>query len=136
MILYQHGISMAGTFIINDGIINSISLRTGGNCTINSGQIEKITLSSDNKDIYLTIGDMNETLNNDNPQIGDISITSNDLAGITAIINFYNGIIKNCDIDIEDALLGGNEHGYVGTYNIRPGYKAQKTEEGIILVKE
>ena len=136
MILYYLGSAMEGTCIINDGIINSISLRTGGSCTINNGQIENITLSTDGNDIYLTIGDMNATLNNDNPQIEDITITSGDLAGITAIINFYNGIIKNCDRDIEYNLLGESIRGYVGEYYIRPGYKAQKTEEGIILVKE
>ena len=126
-----------GIVIINSGTINYLDLLRGGkSITINSGKIGTISVGDNSGNIDLTIGNINKNLNDNNPQINNIELNSPDLVVITAIINFYNGIIKNCDINIEDALLGRNDHGYVGTYNIRPGYKAQKTEEGIILVKE
>ncbi len=125
-----------GTVVINGGTINYLDLLRGGISTsINSGKIGTISVGDNSGNINLTIGNVDESVNNNNPQIGNIELNSPDLAVLTAIFNFYNGIIKDCDDLIEYALLDGGNLG-VGTYNIRPGYKTQKTSEGIILVKE
>ena len=132
---YQTGIS--GTIIINNAEVEVLNFINGGICTINSGKIERIDLSSSGGDINLTIGNINDTVNTNNPQIGNIDITSFDLAGITAIINFYNGIIKECFFNLEDETgLESSNHPYEFEYNLRPGYKAQTTTEGTILVVE
>lgn len=121
----------AGTYIINDGNIEYISLIKGGTCKINKGEIGAIDLGSDVGDIDLTIGDIDEQVNDNNPKIGDIKIISGDLAGIECVINFYNGIIEKCQFDI----YGGESVGGM-TYNIRSGYKVQKNSNGFILIKE
>ena len=121
----------AGTYIINDGNIEYISLIKGGTCKINKGEIGAIDLSSDAGDIDLTIGDIDEQVNDNNPKIGDIKIISGDLAGIECVINFYNGIIEKCQFDI----YGGESVGGM-IYNIRSGYKIQKNSNGFILIKE
>ena len=126
--------SSAGGFVINGAVVKTISLIKGGTCTINGGNIEEILLSTDSGNIYLTIGNIDETVNNNNPQVENIEIVSGDLAGITTIINFYNGIIKGCAFSLED------EEGYkevsITEYNVRSGYKAQTTADGTILVKQ
>lgn len=114
--------------IINGGNIEEIDLTNGGTCIINNGTINTIKLANNYYNIDLTIGNIDETVNNNNPEIGNIEITTGDLAGITAIINFYNGIVKK----------GLNDTSWIieGEYNVRPGYKAQTTTNGTILIKE
>lgn len=122
-----------GTFIINDGIINSISLGKGGTCIIKGGSVNKIALSNDSADIYLTIGDIDKDVNTNSPEIEDIEVIS-DLTTIKTIFNFYNGNIKNCFLNLEDGTVPGGFG--VSEYNIRPGYRAETTSNGTILVKE
>ena len=124
----------AGTFIINDGIINTISLEHGGTCVIKEGNVNEISLNSSQEDIYLTIGDIDKEISTNNPEIGNIYINSSDIAGITSVFNFYNGNIKNCFFNLEDGTFPGVFG--VSEYNIRPGYRAETTSNGTILVKE
>lgn len=107
-----------GTFIINDGKIETISLIKGGTCVINGGEVNNIILGNDSGDIDLTIGDINKEVNTNSPKVNNMEISSGDLAGIKSVINFYNGILN-------------------GFYdNVRPGYKVENTAGGSILVKE
>lgn len=123
-------------FVINDGNVSYIEMRVGGNFEINGGTITCIELADEQGDANLTIGNINEAVNNSNPEIQELSLRT-DLAGIDAVINFYNGIIKKCSFDLEDETgLGSSNQGYFFTYNVRPGYKAQNTADGTILVKE
>lgn len=121
--------SITGPITLNGGSIDQIDFRNGGNCTINSGIVDRILMGSNADNIYLTIGNINDPVNNNNPQIGSIVVTTGDLAGITCNIDFYNGIIKQ-------GYSNTSNEGYFGTYNIRPGYNAETTSEGTILVKE
>ena len=127
-----HYASGGGIYIINDGTIKALDLIKGGTCTINGGKIEEILLSNDAGDVNLTIGNINSEVNMTNPQIGRIHHVSGTIAPITFTINFYNGIIKECFFDLEDA----SEFDAELIYTTRPGYKAQTTAEGTILVKE
>ena len=123
-------------FVINDGNVSYIEMRFGGNFEINGGTITCIELADDQGDANLTIGNINEAVNNSNPEIQELSLRT-DLAGIDAVINFYNGIIKKCSFDLEDETgLGSSNQGYFFTYNVRPGYKAQNTADGTILVNK
>lgn len=125
-------------FVINDGNVSYIEMRVGGNFEINGGTITCIELADDQGDANLTIGDINEAVNNSNPEIQEIKART-DLAGIKTVINFYNGIIKDCFFDLEDepgSVHQSQGNSYIYTYNRRPGYKAQNTTDGTILVKE
>ncbi len=115
---------MHGTYIINDGIIEKINLTKGGSCTINGGDIGEIVLSDDSGNINLTIGDINSEVNNNNPKVNSIKTVYGDIT-VECIINFYNGIIKECEFDFERYGI-----------NIRNGYKVQKDSNGIVLVEE
>ena len=117
--------------VMNGGKVDLINITQGGTCIVNKGTVNEILLGDISSDINLTIGNMNDTLNTNNPQIGNIALAYADLYGITTIFNFYNGIINKSDIEMEE-----NSKNFEGEYNIRPGYKAQKTTDGIILVKE
>lgn len=121
--------SITGQIELNGGSIAEIDFRNGGNCTINSGTVDRILMGSNMNDIHLTIGNINEAVNDNNPQIGSIEVTTGDLAGITCNIDFYNGIIKQGYSDTSN-------EGDFETYNIRPGYKVETTSEGAILVAE
>lgn len=120
----------AGTYIINDGVIGNISFAKGGTCKINKGEIGLIELSNDAGDIDLTIGNIDEQVNNNNPKINDIEIISGDLSGIKCVINFYNGIIEKSKFDLS---IGETVPGM--KYNIRSGYKVQKNSNGFVLTK-
>lgn len=121
-------------FVINDGNVSYIEMRVGGNFEINGGTITCIELADDQGDANLTIGNINEAVNNSNPEIQEIKART-DLAGIKTVINFYNGIIKDCFFDLE-VEAGNNIPDYSASYNVRPGYKAQNTADGTILVKK
>ena len=115
--------------ILYNGEIDQVHLLNGGNCIINGGIVSKIRLGNNAGNINLTIGNINENVNNNDPQIKEIQVETGDLAGITAIINFYNGIIQK-------GYYGDDDSGYYGEFNLRPGYKAQTTADGTILVKQ
>ena len=104
--------------ILYNGEIDQVHLLNGGKCIINGGIVNKIRLGSNYGNI-----------NNNDPQIKEIQVETGDLAGITAIINFYNGIIPK-------GYYGDDDSGYYGEFNLRPGYKAQTTADGTILVKQ
>ncbi len=120
----------AGTYIINDGIIEKIALGKGGTCEINKGEIGTIELSDDAGNIDLTIGDIDEQVNSNNPKISNIK-TIYGMVTVECIINFYNGIIKECEFDFNGEESIGNVQ-----FNIRNGYKVQKDSNGIVLVEE
>lgn len=68
----------------------------------------------------MTIGNLNDAVNLTNPTIKEIYFRT-DLAGINTEIKFYNGIVKNVT--------------YQNFYTeLRPGYKAETTTDGTILV--
>lgn len=123
------GLMFAGFVRINGGSIDEIDLTKGGNCIINSGTVDTILMANNANNINVTIGNIDEAVNNNDPQIKNITITTGELSGIDCNINFYNGIIK------QGFHNSGNE-GYFGTYNMRPGYKAETTSDGTILVEE
>lgn len=56
-------------FVINDGNVSYIEMRVGGNFEINGGTITCIELADDQGDANLTIGNINEAVNNSNPEI-------------------------------------------------------------------
>ena len=72
----------------------------------------------------MTIGNLNDAVNLTNPTIKEIYFRT-DLAGINTEIKFYNGIVKN----VTDCAT--NENFYT---ELRPGYKAETTTDGTILV--
>ncbi len=116
---YIHG----GDCIINDGIITELGMNHG-TCTINGGIITDLTCNETGS-IEITIGNINEEVNNNNPEIQEFNLTGNHFDYST--FYFYNGIVKNTDWYGE----------FVDPFNVvRNGYKTQITEEGIILVKE
>ena len=116
---YTHG----GDCIINDGIITELGMNHG-TCTINGGIITDLTCNETGS-IEITIGNINEEVNNNNPEIQEFNLTGNHFDYST--FYFYNGIVKNMDWYGE----------FVDPFNVvRNGYKTQITEEGIILVKE
>lgn len=120
--------NITGTILLDGGNIDEIDFRNGGSCTINSGTVRKILMGNNANNIYLTIGNIDKTVNNNDPQIESIEVTTGDLAGITCSIEFYNGIVKK---GLEDNLSW-----IYGEYTIRPGYKIETTSEGTILVEE
>lgn len=133
---YGHVMSIDDNiFTVNDGIIEKLDLTKGGIFQINGGKINSIQLSNDANNINLTIGDVNQPVNNNNPEVGRIECVSGDLSTIQTVISFYNGLIKESFFNLET----GNDivgRPFTGKYNIRPGYKAETTSEGTILVEE
>ena len=123
------GLMYGGIVTINVGTVDEIDLRNGGSCVINSGIVGTILMGNNASNINVTIGNIDEAVNNNDPQIENITITTGDLAGIDCNINFYNGII-------EQGFHNSGNEGYFGTYNVRPGYKTETTSDGTILVEK
>ena len=128
----------AENVVINNGIINYIH---GGDCIINDGTITELWIDHDActinggiivelgcyeaTPIEITIGNIDDEVNHNNPEIQEFNFTGGTYDNST--FYFYNGIVKNTDWYGE----------FVEPFNVvRNGYKTQITEEGIILVKE
>ena len=111
--------------ILNGGNIETIDAAVGGIYIIKGGTVNTILLGNNMNDINITIGDNTKPVNTNEPKIGNIQITTGDLAGINVVINFYNGIVGNLP-----------EEEFSVNYNIRQGYKTQSTSNGIILVAQ
>lgn len=111
--------------IINGGNVETIDATVGGTYKISGGTVNTILLGNNMNDINITIGDNTKPVNTNEPKVGNIQITTGDLAGTNAVINFYNGIVGN---------LPGEE--FLVNCNIRSGYKTQSTSNGIILVPQ
>lgn len=126
--------SSPGTYVINDGNIDSLNFIKGGTAVINEGKIGEIALSNDSGNINMTIGDINKAVNTNNPEIGKIYIVAPDLAGITTIFNYYNGIVKDCSFAY--IFDGEKNESIYGEINIRPGYKVQNNSNEITLVPQ
>ena len=115
---------------INNGEIDIIDATLGCDCIINGGKVNEILLGSSAGNINLTIGDKEQDVNYANPEIKSIRTTTGDLASITAIINFYNGIVKG---EFNSSIIGI----MTGEFNTRTGYtsKYDSTIDGTILVQ-
>ena len=111
-------------------IYGTISNSEGGKLVINGGKVNEILLGNYSDNINLTIGDKEQDVNYANPEIKSIRTTTGDLASITAIINFYNGIVKG---EFNSSIIGIA----TGEFNTRTGYisKYDSTIDGTILVQ-
>ena len=115
---------------INNGEIDTIDATLGCDCIINGGKVNEMLLGNSGNNINITIGDKEQDVNYTNPEIKSIRTITGDLAAITAIINFYNGIVKG---EFNSSIIGIAE----GEFNTRTGYtsKYDSTIDGTILVQ-
>lgn len=117
------GYIVNGDSEINSGVINKLYVQHG-TCLINGGTIADLSCFEGGP-IEITIGNINDEVNNNNPEIQEFNFTGGTYENST--FYFYNGIVKNTDLYGE----------FINPFDVvRIGYKTQRTTEGLILVKE
>ena len=123
-----------GKFQVDDGEVEVFNITNPVEVTINGGRINLLKLGSNSELTKMTIGDLNKSVNTNNPNIVELN-TDELYVGATIIINFYNGAMHCTSTFLESIEKAGMN-------DIRSGYKVQTTYDNntglyeLILIPE